>query len=429
MMKIDVSVIMPSLNVGKYIAESIKSVLAQSLKSIEVICVDAGSTDGTLEIIQKIASEDIRVKVINSNIKSYGYQVNIGINEAKGEYVGIVETDDYISEDMYEVLYTKAKEFDLDIVKSDYSAYWTQDNGKRMFIKRRMISDNAFYEKVLCPSDYYQIGTDDWYLWNGIYKRELIQKNKIRLSESKGAAFQDIGFIHRTNVAAERALYLRGDFYRYCIDREDSSSNLGVGLKYSQAEFSSLLESAKEGTEQILLYQRMCKSFYCSCENITSSKLNENGLRESFNWLFRAVKESVDMGIITSDNMYPSIWKMICDVISADNIDSYFDNRETTKSSLCKENRYIIFGCGQFGYEAYKYLRKNEYFVCSFMDNNEAFWGTLINNIPVIRPDEAKYMKKNCFIVANEKYCDDITNQLLRYGVEKNRIYNWVELL
>ena len=78
-----VSVIMPSLNVVKYIDECIQSVLNQSLKEIEIICVDAGSTDGTYERLKEYETNDSRVRVILSDKRSYGYQVNLGIKESK----------------------------------------------------------------------------------------------------------------------------------------------------------------------------------------------------------------------------------------------------------------------------------------------------------------------------------------------------------
>ena len=77
-----VSVIMPSLNVGNYIEKCLTSVMNQSLKDIEIICIDAGSTDGTLEIIKKYAELDQRIVVISSEVRSYGYQVNLGISTA-----------------------------------------------------------------------------------------------------------------------------------------------------------------------------------------------------------------------------------------------------------------------------------------------------------------------------------------------------------
>ena len=78
-----ISVIMPSLNVGNYIEQCIKSVLDQTLTDFEIICIDAGSTDGTVEILQKYAKEDSRIQIINTDKKSYGYQVNLGISKAR----------------------------------------------------------------------------------------------------------------------------------------------------------------------------------------------------------------------------------------------------------------------------------------------------------------------------------------------------------
>ncbi|MCR2065245.1 glycosyltransferase family 2 protein, partial [Campylobacter helveticus] len=94
-MSVKVSVIIPSLNSINYYDECIKSVINQSLKEIEIICVDANSTDGTLELIKKYQAQDERIKLIISDKKSYGYQMNLGIAAASGEYVGIVESDDY----------------------------------------------------------------------------------------------------------------------------------------------------------------------------------------------------------------------------------------------------------------------------------------------------------------------------------------------
>lgn len=97
-----ISIIMPSLNVKEFMEECISSVMNQSLKNIEIICVDAGSTDGTLEIINKCAQDDSRIKVFHSDKKSYGYQMNLGISKAQGDYIGIVETDDFIDEKLNE---------------------------------------------------------------------------------------------------------------------------------------------------------------------------------------------------------------------------------------------------------------------------------------------------------------------------------------
>ena len=86
------SIIMPSLNVHLYIKDCLESVIHQTLHDLEILCIDAGSTDGTWEILEKYAGKDNRIRLIRSPQKSYGYQMNLGIRESTGEYIGIVET-------------------------------------------------------------------------------------------------------------------------------------------------------------------------------------------------------------------------------------------------------------------------------------------------------------------------------------------------
>ena len=100
MRKTDVTVVMPSLNVAEYIEGSVRSVMKQTLDSIEILCIDAGSDDGTIEIIKELKEEDDRISLIVSPVRSYGYQINHAIKQAKGEYIAIVETDDYVSPEL-----------------------------------------------------------------------------------------------------------------------------------------------------------------------------------------------------------------------------------------------------------------------------------------------------------------------------------------
>ena len=123
--KIKVTVIMPSLNVHSYIRPCIESVINQTLENLEILCIDAGSTDGTLEILQEYEAKDQRIRLIRSDRKSYGYQVNLGIKAAKGEYLAIVETDDSIRDTMYERLTELADQYQLDVIKADYQSFRT----------------------------------------------------------------------------------------------------------------------------------------------------------------------------------------------------------------------------------------------------------------------------------------------------------------
>lgn len=221
---IDVSVILPSLNVVTYIRGCVESVLNQTLQNIEVICVDAGSTDGTLEILREYEKADKRIKVILSDKKSYGYQVNLGMKRAKGEYVAIVDTDDMISLDMYETLYGIAIEKDVDFVKADYREITQGDNG--VLIKKvvPIVTDKGLYNRIINIAEEQQCFQPQiTATWSGIYKRKFLEDNYILHNETKGASYQDTGFWFQTYVFATRAYFVNQPFYMYRIDNPNSS--------------------------------------------------------------------------------------------------------------------------------------------------------------------------------------------------------------
>jgi len=115
-----VSIIIPVFNVENYLKECLDSVVNQTLKDIEIICVNDGSTDGSLSILEEYKEKDERIKVISKLNGGYGHTMNVGMDAATGEYIGIVEPDDYIEPDMYEILYIEAVENDVDFIKADF---------------------------------------------------------------------------------------------------------------------------------------------------------------------------------------------------------------------------------------------------------------------------------------------------------------------
>lgn len=112
---IKVSVIIPVFNTEKYINKCLSSLVNQTLDDIEIICVNDGSADNSLEIIEKIANNDARIKIINQEHKKQGAARNAGLKIAEGEYIGFVDSDDWIDLNYYEMLYNTAKKYDADI--------------------------------------------------------------------------------------------------------------------------------------------------------------------------------------------------------------------------------------------------------------------------------------------------------------------------
>lgn len=429
---IKVSIIMPSLNVRDFIEEAIESVLNQSLNDIEVICVDAGSTDGTYEIILGYAKRDSRIRVLKSNVRSYGAQVNYGIYEAKGKYIAILETDDFVDQNMYLCLYNLIEENQCDYVKSDYYAYFTQQNGERFYLRRRNFLNDDLYDKIITPKDHWQIATDDWYLWQGIYKKDFLTRNNITFSETKGAAYQDIGFLYQVIRNANKAIYIKDFHYRYCIDRDESSSNSHMGLEYSYNEFRRLHDlfiPEKDNKLNLLYYGRMAKSFLHSYSEIIQfgSKLEKSKITEYYLWFRNQLQKAIDSLILLPENVHCAIWKKLMELLkSQDDFEKVMKNKAYELiSSLgsINESRIIIFGCGNFGYEAYKWLLKHEYEIEGFLDNDDSLWNKKLNGLMIFNPNSFDYTVKNIkYLVANERYFEQIKSQLITNGVASQDI-------
>ena len=210
-----VSIIVPVYNGEQYLSTCLDSILAQTLEDIEVICVDDGSSDQSPAILDDYAKRDSHVHVIHKDNRGYGHSMNVGIDAASGEYIGIVESDDCILPNMYETLYSTAKNNDLDLVKSDVIFWWETLRYTCEYHKEDL---NPYYGRVLDSSNrklFFQFFMNTW---TGIYKRSFLNENSIRHNETPGAAYQDNGFWIQTLSFCERAMWLKDAFYLYRQD-------------------------------------------------------------------------------------------------------------------------------------------------------------------------------------------------------------------
>ena len=252
-----VTVIMPSFNVADFIRPCIESVLSQTERDCEVLAVDAGSEDGTLEIITEYAKKDKRIQLVPSERKSYGHQINKGIAMAQGEYVSIVETDDKIESDMLEVLYQEAKQTGADYVKGTAISFLELSGSLCVQVPIGMAPDKGQEKSVVCPQEIPEIFLRDVYLWTGIYKKEFIKR--IRLQESPGAAYQDAGFMFQVYSRARKAVYMNRSFYWYRQDNLKASSYDKNGFHYFVGEYNYMKQFlvGLERDWQRVYYQRM----------------------------------------------------------------------------------------------------------------------------------------------------------------------------
>ena len=166
-----VSIIVPVYNVEKYLEKCLDSILSQTLQDIEIICVNDGSTDKCGEILDIYASRDSRIRVVHKKNSGYGHSINVGYEIATGEYIGIVESDDFISEDMYERLYFYANKYKLDLVKSNAIFLWDTLDVQRNSYNKML---DQYYCKVLEPDNRELMYKFFMNTWSGIYKKDFL---------------------------------------------------------------------------------------------------------------------------------------------------------------------------------------------------------------------------------------------------------------
>lgn len=239
-----VSVLVPICNVEKYLEECLESARVQTLTDIEIICINDGSTDGSLKIIQSFCERDARFRLIDKLNSGYGDSMNKGLDAARGEYVAILESDDFLDSDALEYMYQKAVGSDLEVLKCNFWLYWSAPSSERMF-RKNMYFSFASPEMVLMgahrPIDYPYSFWGKASIWSAIYKRSFLNDNSIRFLPTPGASYQDSSFTFKVLACASRVAYSSKAFLHYRQDNENSSVN-SKGKVYCTCEEHAEME-------------------------------------------------------------------------------------------------------------------------------------------------------------------------------------------
>lgn len=430
-----VTVIMPSLNVANYISECMDSVVNQTLRNIEILCIDAGSTDGTLEVLRDYESKDNRIKVMVSPVKSYGHQVNMGLDIARGEYIGIVETDDYIECNMYEELYKTAIDNKADFVKADFDVFVTPDNNQKLLLQYSL-KDHMMdmYDNEVSYNTYItRMGFVDVYIWNGIYNLLFLKKHNIRFNETSGAAYQDCGFRYLVAMNVNKGIFIDKSFYRYRRDNAGSSAYNIKCVAWNFQEFEYIRRMMKEtgiddfkrrafiAREAALMAVSPYTTLRKWCESNEDIKKAQNQFRDMI------VTDRAN-GLLCQEDMMPQQWiEMRLFTEQPDTFENYISMRADVEKSLfidfinkmLKYKEIVIFCTGKAAHYALCVLKMNGvHSVKAFCDNNQDKWGSSFLGYNVISLQEAvlKYPKAH-FLIASQVYGEDIAKQL-----EENKI-------
>lgn len=206
---IKLSIIVPIYGVEKYLRQCLDSIVAQTFNDFECILVDDGSKDGCPAICDEYAAKDPRFTVIHKKNAGYGAAVNTGLDLAHGEWIGIVEPDDWIEPDMYGSLMGKIED-GVDVVKGNYQSFLgdvTKPNPYKA--TERML--RGIFRLGDCPQFLY------WHpsIWTCIYRRRFIEHSGIRMLEAPGAVWNDNPWQVQTLFAAKGIKFIDSAIYHY----------------------------------------------------------------------------------------------------------------------------------------------------------------------------------------------------------------------
>lgn len=274
-----VSIIIPVYNTEKYLADCLDSVLNQTLKELEILLINDGSTDSSLKIMEQY--RDNYPDQIRLYSKENGGQAtarNMAIPLCRGEYIGFVDSDDYIEPEMYEKMYAKAKETDADYVECDYVNVKINEAGEQERIadygsrvREYTSKKDMFIDPMLAP-------------WNKIYRRTLLQESKVIFPE--GLIYEDTAFCLKAISFIETYAFVPEKFVVHFY-RGESTMNVNKSKRVANIfevlkdvirfyQEKGLYETYREELEYMIVKILLCSSL------LRISMIPDKSLRKQF---------------------------------------------------------------------------------------------------------------------------------------------------
>ncbi len=241
-----VSVIVPICNVERFLDECLDSIQKQTLQNIEIICLNDGSSDGSSAIMRAHAQADSRIVCVDKANEGYGATCNRGLGMARGEYVAIIEPDDYLLPGMFEEMLKLGDELGggIDVIKTPWYDLFEWDDPKTLKRKLNLLAAELKTSKkpfVLKDAPILLEGHPS--IWSALYRRAFLNHEGIRFHPYPGAGWADNPFLIDTLCKAKSIAYLNKPFYCYRADLPGSTLNHGSDEKIA-LPFNRWLEMA-----------------------------------------------------------------------------------------------------------------------------------------------------------------------------------------
>lgn len=304
------SIIIPVYNVEKYLPKCLGSILEQPFKDLEVICVNDGSTDGSLDVLQKIKKNDDRVVIIDKKNEGSGIARNIGLSTAQGEYVYFIDSDDWLEDDVLAKIIAKADELQTDILVFGGLSYYNGKGQNGAYSKNKL--PKKYFGKVVSAKD---IKKDIFKFpstaWTKLYRRSFLIKNEIKFQNIRAGQDQ-LPFFH-SMIMADRIAILPENIYCYQKNREGSVTSVKKKKSFSPIYVFYGIEEMLENTGMMKEYRNIFVNKYFSKATSWLGKFDKDlkpQYFEEYSKLLKHVQEKYGL----YKNFHPEItdgyWKL-----------------------------------------------------------------------------------------------------------------------
>ena len=421
---IKVSVLIPIYNEEKYLEECLSSVVHQSLDDIEIICVNDGSTDGSLAIIQGFAANDNRIKVVDKQNSGYGHSVNIGIEMARGTYIAIVESDDFVNCNMLEELYNVAECYQADVVKTDSRSFTGLSKDYHFTYRNVLPSPNhQLYGKVTSSKEDMRVFDGYVYTWAGLYRRDFLNKNNIRHHESPGASYQDNGFWFQTTMYADRIYFHNKAYYNLRRDNPNSSIH-SKGKVFCICDEYDFIDEKIKNSGLDITKEYLQTSFRWRLKNYIS--MFDRIAPEYTQMYWDRIQSDIDLAG-KNGNVNPGLfsnkeWNYIHTILNNTrplHID-YVCVPESIRKKIENSNRIILYGAGKVAERVYACLQLGGqcHRISAVVVSKKEV--DTFNNLPILEFNYYEWEEKDLIIVAvGNRYRYEIEKKLVEIGYNR----------
>ena len=368
-----ISIIIPVYNVEKYLCECIDSILNQTFHDFEIICVDDGSIDKTLEILRDYKNKDERIFILQQHHSGAAEARNNGIRLARGKYIQFLDSDDYFEQTMLEELYNHAEKFGADLTVC--SAKKVNDNeevtesGNPLW---PLYLDKVPLNRLFSPENYPNDIFDLFCVvpWNKLIRRDLVTNNNLKFQNLSSS--NDVAFGHLVKICAKRIYVMGKELVNYRYDRIGSISE---HRKDSMINIVRAALYVKEFLQERDLFSKYQKSYvHAFIKHITSA--------------ISACNDKQYQDFLTQfKELMPEDWVLFRtalrkEFITPDYMAKFISNKKVMLWGASLFIRHIL--------EQEKCANPN---ILGIVDRNRASWGKMCGNYKIYSPEEIETIK------------------------------------